>query len=172
MVPCLGFLALPLTHPICSQHSQCRALCCAHSVMSDSLRSHGLQPTRLLCPWDSPGKNTGVGCHFLLQGIFPTQRANLSLLSLVHWQVNSLLLKPEYPFKMQTSSCHFHLNPPPPIISPATQNEPFTRLSVRPMLGVSSFSVLLVHSFLELSIHMCIYACMSMYVCLCMHVCA
>ena len=38
------------------------------AVISDSLRSHGLQPTRLLCPWDSPGKNTGVGCHFLLQG--------------------------------------------------------------------------------------------------------
>ena len=36
--------------------------------MSDSLWSHGLQPARLLCPWDSPGKNTGVGCHFLLQG--------------------------------------------------------------------------------------------------------
>ena len=35
--------------------------------MSDSVRPHGLQPTRLLCPWDSPGKNTGVGCHFLLQ---------------------------------------------------------------------------------------------------------
>ena len=35
--------------------------------MSDSLQSHGLQPARLLCPWDSPGKNTGVGCHFLLQ---------------------------------------------------------------------------------------------------------
>ena len=34
---------------------------------SDSLRPHGLQPTRLLCPWDSPGKNPGVGCHFLLQ---------------------------------------------------------------------------------------------------------
>ena len=31
------------------------------------VRPHGLQPTRLLCPWDSPGKNTGVGCHFLLQ---------------------------------------------------------------------------------------------------------
>ena len=31
------------------------------------LRPHGLQPSRLLCPWDSPGKNTGVGCHFLLQ---------------------------------------------------------------------------------------------------------
>ena len=38
----------------------------SHSVMSNSLRLHGLQPTRLLCPWDSPGKNTGVGRHFLL----------------------------------------------------------------------------------------------------------
>ena len=35
--------------------------------MSDSVGPHGLQPTRLLCPWDSLGKNTGVGCHFLLQ---------------------------------------------------------------------------------------------------------
>ena len=37
------------------------------SVVSDSVQPHGLQPTRLLCPWDSPGKDTGVGCHFLLQ---------------------------------------------------------------------------------------------------------
>ena len=37
-------------------------------------------PTRLLCPWDSPGKNTGVGCHFFLQGISPTQGSNLGLL--------------------------------------------------------------------------------------------
>ena len=35
--------------------------------MSDPSRPHGLQPTRLIRPWDSPGKNTGVGCHFLLQ---------------------------------------------------------------------------------------------------------
>ena len=35
--------------------------------MSDSVRPHGLQPTRLTRPWDSPGKNIGVGCHFLLQ---------------------------------------------------------------------------------------------------------
>src|SRR5574337_1245121 len=35
--------------------------------MSDSMRPHRRQPTRLPCPWDSPGKNTGVGCHFLLQ---------------------------------------------------------------------------------------------------------
>ena len=37
------------------------------SVMPDSLRPHGLQPTRLLCPWDFPGKSTGVGCHCLLR---------------------------------------------------------------------------------------------------------
>ena len=44
-----------------------------HSVVTNSLQPHGLQPTRLLRPWDSPGKSTGVGCHRLLQGIFPTQ---------------------------------------------------------------------------------------------------
>ena len=47
--------------------------------MSDSLRPHGLQPTWLLCPWNFPGKSTGVGCHFLLQGISPTQGSNLGL---------------------------------------------------------------------------------------------
>ena len=41
---------------------------------------HGLWPARLLCPWDSPGKNTGVHCHALLQGIFPTQGSNLGFL--------------------------------------------------------------------------------------------
>ena len=41
--------------------------CCVASVMSNSVRPHRQQPTRLPCPWDSPGKNTGVGCHFLLQ---------------------------------------------------------------------------------------------------------
>ena len=49
------------------------------SVLSDCLRPHGLWPSRLRCPWDSPGKNTGVGCHFLLQGLFPTQVSNPSL---------------------------------------------------------------------------------------------
>ena len=44
------------------------------SIMSDYLQLHGLYPARFLCPWDFPGKNTGVGCHFLFQGIFLTQR--------------------------------------------------------------------------------------------------
>ena len=43
------------------------------SVMSRSMWPRGLKPARLLCPWNSPGKNTGVGCHALLQGISPTQ---------------------------------------------------------------------------------------------------
>ena len=49
--------------------------------MSDSLQPHGLLPTRLLCPWDSPGKKTGVSCHILLQRIFPTQGLNPPLLN-------------------------------------------------------------------------------------------
>ena len=48
-----------------------------------------LQPTRLLCPWDFPGKNAGVGCHFPLLGIFPIQGLNSCRL---HWQADSLLL--------------------------------------------------------------------------------
>ena len=44
-----------------------------HSVVSSSLQPHGLQPARLLSLRDFPGKNTGVGCHFLLQGICPIQ---------------------------------------------------------------------------------------------------
>ena len=53
------------------------------------LGSHGLYSTSFLCPWDFPGKNTRVDCHFLLQGIFPTQGLNPCLL---HWQAGSLPL--------------------------------------------------------------------------------
>ena len=63
------------------------------SVVSDSLWPHGLLPARLLCPWDFSGRNTGVGCQFLLQEIFPTQGLNLCLLHcrqilyhLSHWR--------------------------------------------------------------------------------------
>ena len=45
----------------------CCCCCCVASVVSDSVRPHRRQPNRLSRPWDSPGKNTGVGCHFLLQ---------------------------------------------------------------------------------------------------------
>ena len=49
-------------------------------VVPDSLRPHGLQSSRLFCPWYFPGKHTGVGCHCLLQGTFPTQGSNQGLL--------------------------------------------------------------------------------------------
>ena len=58
-----------------------------------------------LCPWASPGKNTGVGCHALLQGIFLTQGSNPGLLRLLHWQAGSLPLaphgKPHMPWKLR-----------------------------------------------------------------------
>ena len=56
------------------------AVCGSHSVVSNSFQSHGLQPTRLLCPRNSPGENTGVGSHFLPQGIFLTQGSAPGLL--------------------------------------------------------------------------------------------
>ena len=57
-----------------------------------SLQPHGLELARFLCPLDSPGKNTGVGCHALLQGIFPIKGSNPHLLCLLHWQAGSLPL--------------------------------------------------------------------------------
>ena len=63
-----------------------------HTVVSDSLWPHGLQPTRPLCPWDSPGKNTRVGCIALLQGIFPTQGSNPCPLHPLLWETCSLPL--------------------------------------------------------------------------------
>ena len=54
--------------------------CYVASGTSNSERAYGLRPARLLGPWDSPGKNTAVGCPALFQGTFPTQRSNLCLL--------------------------------------------------------------------------------------------
>ena len=62
--------------------------------MSESVQTYGQLPARLLCPQESPSKNTGVGCHALLQGTFPTQEMNLHLLLLLHWQAGSLQLVP------------------------------------------------------------------------------
>ena len=61
--------------------------------MSDS-EPFGLLSARLLCSWDSPGKNTEVSCHALLHGIFPNQGSNWHLLCLLHWLLGSLPLEP------------------------------------------------------------------------------
>ena len=76
--------------------------------MSDSLWPYILWPARLLCPWGSPGKNTGVGCHAFLQGIFLTQGLNPSLLQFLHWQVGSLpLAPPRKPYIPPKNSIYF-----------------------------------------------------------------
>ena len=73
--------------------------------MSDSLQPRGLQPTRVFYPWDSQAKNTGMGFHALLQGLFQTQGLNPSLLHLLHWQMGSLpLAPPGKPLKMHYSA--------------------------------------------------------------------
>ena len=66
--------------------------------MSNSLWPYGLEPARLLCPWGFPGKNTGAGCPFLLQGIFPTRGTHISWVScigrliLYHWATRKPVL--------------------------------------------------------------------------------
>ena len=62
------------------QYKYSTTMVLSHAVVSDSLQPSRPQPARLLCPWDSSGKNTGMGCHFLLQGILLTQGSNLHLL--------------------------------------------------------------------------------------------
>ena len=64
----------------CTAETNIMRVCSVASVVSDSLRPYGLQATRLLCPWNSPGKNTGIGGHALLQKIFLTQGSNPCLL--------------------------------------------------------------------------------------------
>ena len=88
--------------------------CVLITQLCSSLWPHGLQPARLFCPWNSPGKNTEVGCHFLLQGIFPTQGSNPSLLHcrqiLSHLSHQTRLLHPwDFPGKSTGVDCHFLL---------------------------------------------------------------
>ena len=63
----------------------------AKSLQSSPTLWDPMEPARLLCPWNSPGKNTEAGCHFLLQGIFPTQGSNARLL---YWQVGFFPAEP------------------------------------------------------------------------------
>ena len=91
-------LGTPPLQPAFQIEHACLPSC---TLMSDALRSYGLQPTRLVCPWNFPGKYNGVSCHFLLQGIFLTQGLNPRLLLLLHGQSDSLLLEaPGKPLQM------------------------------------------------------------------------
>ena len=70
----------------------CMLPCCVSVVSNSFATPWTVEPARLLCPWDFLGKNTDVGCHFLLQGIFLTQELNSQLLYLSHWQAGFILL--------------------------------------------------------------------------------
>ena len=100
-VCCLGSISLSEFHIRLKENVEegvgtCWEECCGRvrAQACPTLRPRGLQPTRLLSPWDSPGKKTGVGWHFLLQGVLPTQGLNLSLLHLPHWQGHSFISEP------------------------------------------------------------------------------
>ena len=95
---CTGYMVIPTVfkkkkkepYTYAMRTSLVRMLCvCAQSLSPVLCSPMNCKPARLLCPLDFPGKNIGVCCHFLLQGIFPTQGTNLCLL---HWQANSLSL--------------------------------------------------------------------------------
>ena len=75
-----GILKSPLQHHS-SKASTSEWVSVSSSVVPDFLWPHGLQPARLLSLWNSPGKNTGVACHALLQEIFPTRGSNPGLLN-------------------------------------------------------------------------------------------
>ena len=74
--------------------------------MSDYVRPHRWQPTRLLCPWDFPGKNTGVDCHLLLQCIKVKSLSRVQLLA-TPWTAAPRLLCPwDFPGKSTGVGCH------------------------------------------------------------------
>ena len=81
------------------------------SVVSDSSGSHGLQPARLLCSWNSPDKNTGVGCHFLLQRIFLIHGLNLAspALHLSHQGSLSLIPVSVYFYNAYNTNVSLHI---------------------------------------------------------------
>ena len=80
---------------LCVHMYTCKHTCMrAKSLQSCPALCYPMVTARLLCPWDSPSKNTGMGCHALLQGIFLTQGSNPHLLGPLHWWVDSLPLAP------------------------------------------------------------------------------
>ena len=76
----------------------CTGLCTVALIVSDSSQPMGCITSQVLCQWDFLGKHTGMGCHFLLQGIFPTQGSNLCLL-LLNGRRTLLLAPPGKPTK-------------------------------------------------------------------------
>ena len=84
---------------------------CLVLQLCPTLRHHRLYPSKLLCPWDSPGKNAGVSCHLYLQGIFPTHGLNSHLLCLLAWADRFFTTEPPGRHKywiFKTKKSHTH----------------------------------------------------------------
>ena len=114
------------------------------------LRSHEPEePVRLLSPWNSPGKNTGAGCHFPHQGIFPTQGSNPCLLCLLGRQLDSLPLAPSgKPILLDAAAAAKSLHSCPTLCDPIDGSPPGSSilgiLQARTLEWVAiSFSILL-----------------------------
>ena len=94
----------------------CCCCCQVTSVVSDSVRPHRWQPTRLPRPWDSPGKNTGVSCHFLLQCMKMKRESEVAQSCLTLWppglQPTRLLHPWDFSGKSTGVGCHclLHVN--------------------------------------------------------------
>ena len=84
----IGIVAAKVICRPSPQRSPCNNWWCCSVTKSCPMLCKPMDPS-LLCPWDFPGKNTGVGCHFLLEGIFPTQGSNSCPL---YWQADCLPL--------------------------------------------------------------------------------
>ena len=126
-----------------------------NSVMSNSLWHRGLEPTRLLCPWNSPGKNTGVGCHSLLQGIFLTQQ--LSPHTLHCKQILYLLSHLQFS-SVQSLSCIWLMLTPLIVAHQAALSMEFSRQDT----GVDSH-FLLQGIFLTQGLNSCLLHCRQMF---------
>ena len=92
-------------------YQTCCCCCWVTSVMSDPVQPHRRQPTRMPCPWDSLGKNTGVGCHFLLQCMKVKSESEVTQSCLTlndpHGLQPSRLLRPwDFPGKSTGVGCH------------------------------------------------------------------
>ena len=98
---------------------------CSQSVCAQSIRFSAspwtIAPAILLCPWNFPSKNTGVGCHLLLQRIFPTQGLNPCILRLLHWQVGSLLTAPPGKPRLSSPAYSILLQPPERTVSTCSE---------------------------------------------------
>ena len=105
---CLGFRTASMN---ASMHAHASMNACGTQSLVASLWLHELWPARLLCPWDSPGKNTGVGCHFLLQEIFLTQELNPHLLHLLFGSLFFTTVPPGEPIPLADIRPQFNRPP-------------------------------------------------------------